>query len=186
MTICLDFDGVLHKYSNGYQDGEIYDPPTDGMVGAVKAILAAEAAFVLTARRNLEDVADWLRGAGLPAVAPKLGDEHVPNVRFWNSRNILLVTNRKLPARHYVDDRAVLFAGDWNATLATLGIERPEPEECDVAGDIIAAVRVLHPQDELGFCATCVGAFNAYDGEYVRHLWPCPTLLALSRAAAGR
>ena len=28
--LCLDFDGVIHRYSKGWSAGELYDPPTDG------------------------------------------------------------------------------------------------------------------------------------------------------------
>lgn len=30
MTISIDFDGVIHQYSKGWQNGEIYDPPIRG------------------------------------------------------------------------------------------------------------------------------------------------------------
>lgn len=30
-TICLDFDGIIHKYSEGWQNGMIYDYPIDGV-----------------------------------------------------------------------------------------------------------------------------------------------------------
>jgi hypothetical protein len=39
---------------------------------------------------------------------------------FWNGRGQLLVTNRKLPANAYVDDRAVRFT-DWPSTMQQLG-----------------------------------------------------------------
>ncbi|WP_329368841.1 hypothetical protein OG896_24850 [Streptomyces sp. NBC_00669] len=35
---------------------------------------------------------------------------------FWDLRDQLLVTNRKLPARAYLDDRAVRFT-DWHQAL---------------------------------------------------------------------
>lgn len=29
-TICVDFDGVIHKYSKGWQGDVIYDEPVEG------------------------------------------------------------------------------------------------------------------------------------------------------------
>jgi hypothetical protein len=41
-----------------------------------------------------------------------------PDCAYWQQRHTLLVTNRKLGAALYVDDRALRFTGDWTATLA--------------------------------------------------------------------
>ena len=41
-------------------------------------------------------------------------------VKFWNKRNVLGITKRKLPAMVYVDDRALSFKGDWNETYADI------------------------------------------------------------------
>lgn len=40
--------------------------------------------------------------------------------KFWNEKQILGITRRKLVASTYVDDRALKFDGDWDATMGDL------------------------------------------------------------------
>ena len=35
-TLLIDFDGVVHGYSEGYKDGTIYDKPMEGVEEALK------------------------------------------------------------------------------------------------------------------------------------------------------
>ena len=37
-TIVFDFDGVIHKYSKGWQDGSIYDEPTPGVSAVIEKL----------------------------------------------------------------------------------------------------------------------------------------------------
>jgi hypothetical protein len=150
MTISVDFDGVLHAYSRGWQDGTLYDDPVVGAAKGLRDLMRRDAVFVLTARDDLYAVARWLK-ALLPEIAVVWGDkcsgclgkglvgvydgpsDLIPCptcagngvIKFWNRRDALLVTNRKLPAHAYVDDRAVRFtswedlrADDWQ-TITT-------------------------------------------------------------------
>ncbi|MET8631003.1 hypothetical protein ABZW30_46235 [Kitasatospora sp. NPDC004669] len=41
-----------------------------------------------------------------------------PSRAYWTERHNLLVTNKKLGAALYVDDRALTFTGDWDTALA--------------------------------------------------------------------
>lgn len=116
-TIAVDFDGVIHRYSKGWQDGSIYDPPMPGAVEGLRALLARYAVFVFTTRRAAQ-VADWLGDLGFPVRVD--GEPDCPE--FWNARDVLLVANRKLAAVAYLDDRAVRFAG-WPQALRSLGVE---------------------------------------------------------------
>lgn len=120
MTLALDFDGVIHAYSRGWQGGKIYDQPMPGAREGVQACLDGEATFVFTARENLGEVAQWIiDNLGIQAIA----DSPVTSRHFWNKRGVLLVTNKKYPARAYLDDRAVKFAeGGWNQALADMEI----------------------------------------------------------------
>jgi hypothetical protein len=139
-TLAIDFDGVLHRYSQGWHDGTIYDPPVPGSVEAMTTLARRYALFVHTTR-DPEMTAAWLvRHYPLGFVVEKLrpddgvmvrvGFGRDPNgqveahvldalpepVRFWDSRVRVLVTDRKLPALAYIDDRAIRFV-HWRQTL---------------------------------------------------------------------
>lgn len=116
-TIAVDFDGVIHRYSKGWQDGAIYDPPMPGAIEGLRALMSRFAVFVFTTRRAAQ-VADWLGDLGFAVRVD--GEPACPE--FWNARDVLLVANRKLPAVAYLDDRAVRFT-DWARALKSLGVE---------------------------------------------------------------
>lgn len=145
MTLALDFDGVIHRYSKGWQDGTIYDPPMPGAIAGVQCLMEYDACFVHTTREP-EHVVPWLGAHGLPATADERCRVCAQVGRttdcplchgsglltFWNERGELLVTNRKLPALAYLDDRAVRFTA-WDTALADLGMAlgrslRPDAE----------------------------------------------------------
>lgn len=177
MTISLDFDGVINAYSRGWNGGVIDPEPMPGMVAGVRELLATgEPVFVLTARRDTDAVVTWLESHGLPAMAWLPDTECRPDHdHFWNVSQLLLVTNRKYPARVYVDDRALLFT-DWPTTVARI---KAQPIDGSVV-DPVAAIRhtllAIHVRDEQGFCTVCVGDYDAYDDAYEWYRWPCPTL----------
>jgi hypothetical protein len=128
VTVAIDLDGVMHRYSRGWCGGDLYDPPVDGTREGVQAVMDAEAAFVLTAREDLHAVVEWIkRELEIPAIA----DSPVTSRHFWNDRGILLVTNKKYPARAYLDDRGVTFTqeGGWAQALRDLELDISEPEK---------------------------------------------------------
>lgn len=116
-TVSIDFDGVIHRYSKGWHDGTIYDEPMPGAIEGIKRLQERYAVVVLTSRGGLHDVAEWLKRRGVPAVFdPMTGP---PHREFWDEQDLVFVTNRKLPAIAYVDDRAVVFS-DWSQMDAQL------------------------------------------------------------------
>lgn len=104
-TICLDFDGVIHAYTSGWQ-GDVTVIP-DGHVEGVHAALAwLNEAFVIKVYstrcmepRGRDAVERWL-------VANKIEFDEV--------------CSSKPPAVLYVDDRGYRFDGDWNTLIAFL------------------------------------------------------------------
>ncbi|MCD7440266.1 hypothetical protein K4B79_18805 [Streptomyces lincolnensis] len=116
MTIAVDFDGVIHTYSRGWADGTIYDPPLPGALDGLRALLDQDAVFIHTTRDPVQ-VAMWLTAhGGFTCQLQHTGP-------FWNVRGELLVTNRKLAATAYLDDRAVRFT-NWDQALAELTPKR--------------------------------------------------------------
>jgi hypothetical protein len=176
MTVALDFDGVIHGYSHGWQGGDIYDPPVPGAIEALRSLLGREPVFILTARTNRFAVVSWLVGHGVPATW-FVNDANAG--LFWESRTEVLVTNRKLPARLYVDDRALLFT-DWPTTVSRINAQPVHGPVVDPVAAIETRLRAIHVKNEMGFCAVCVGPYDPYDRQYPPFLWPCPTLQALT------
>lgn len=103
-TVAVDFDGVIHKYSKGWGTGEIYDEPMPGAIEGIKQLQKEYAVFVFTTR-DVVDVTEWLDSHGIEAVA----DHRTNTDMFWNDQKVVLVTNRKLAAVAYIDDRAIHF-----------------------------------------------------------------------------
>lgn len=113
-TIAVDFDGVIHQYSRGWQDGMIYDPPMPGAIEALERLHRRYRVVILTTRVNpdmpggneqLKRVVDWLEEQG-----------------FEEGVHFDEVTHAKPPAVVYIDDRALHFTS-WDQTLDEL-VER--------------------------------------------------------------
>lgn len=113
-TIAVDFDGVVHAYSKGWQDGTIYDPPLPGALEGLTALMDTCAVFIHTSR-DAGAVAGWLAERGFDTVLDVDGPTH-PKRQFWNEQGTLLVTDRKLPAVAYIDDRGIRFQ-NWEQVL---------------------------------------------------------------------
>ncbi len=110
-SIAIDFDGPCHFYSKGWWTKDIYDPPTPGTNDALKALTAAYGVFIHSAR-PAKEILPWCRRQFPDLRFQLIG----PKVRYWDRKGVIGITNRKLPALAYVDDRAVRFVS-WQDTL---------------------------------------------------------------------
>lgn len=99
--LCLDFDGVIHRYSQGYKDGSVYDIPTPGAVESVNRYLTLFDIVIYSARARTEEgkaeMKSWMKKHNFPD---------------------LPITCEKPPAFLTLDDRAQTFTGTW-----------PDPDE---------------------------------------------------------
>lgn len=122
--MAVDFDGVLHDYGKGWHDGTIYGDWNPGAVTALSQLMHQHAVFIHTTR-NAGQVARWIEqssGRAFECTTRLPRTWYGRRRPFWNTQGVLLVTDRKLPAVAYIDDRAVRFV-DWWQSLRALGIE---------------------------------------------------------------
>ena len=102
-TLCIDFDGVIHAYSRGWQDGEIYDNMVSGFLPWAEQ---AQKHFTLVIYSSRSSTIE-----GRLAMGKWLAD----HLRKWRGEPINLTMAAEKPAAWLtIDDRAVLFTGRWN------------------------------------------------------------------------
>ncbi|GIH95350.1 hypothetical protein ACFFMN_23600 [Planobispora siamensis] len=122
--IAVDFDKVVHTYPNGYGTGVIDGGLVLGAADALRTLMVDHDVFILTSRTDVDRVAAWItEKTQIPAIADLPG----AYADQWG-HGVLLVTNRKLPAVVYIDDRAVVFR-TWAQTLADIAAGRTASEE---------------------------------------------------------
>lgn len=131
--LCIDFDGVIHSYERGWQDGEIYGTVTPGFFEwAIRAgrlfrlviyssrskTEAGERAMIAWLERQ---IGRWLATSGGGAI------EGLPAFEFSNQKPAAFLT---------IDDRALCFMGDWSAPFLSPNLllafrpwNAPDPEK---------------------------------------------------------
>lgn len=100
-TLAVDFDGVIHAYSDGWNGGACYDIPMEGCADALVSLAEGREDDQLPVRDDHAPVREWLA-------------THLPE-----SLHGIEVTNVKPKATYYLDDRAVRFI-DWGTALADI------------------------------------------------------------------
>jgi len=107
-TIAIDFDGVIHQYSQGFQGlDNAYDPPMPGVQSALNKLKSDGYRLIIVSSRSVPTIKEWLL-------------KHNMSHYFDD------VSNTKHPAKYYIDDHAIRFdKTDSNAWIDTLNfIER--------------------------------------------------------------
>ena len=104
VIIAIDFDGVLHRYSKGWQDGSIYDLPVPGADRALRRLRIQGFRVVIFSTRAYpvnpftgEETEDQV-----PAMVEWLNKHKIPYDEIWTKP-------WKPAAKIFIDDRAYHF-----------------------------------------------------------------------------
>lgn len=106
-AVCFDFDGVIHKYSKGWQDGSIYDEYNKEVLDLMLFLQKAGIPIFICSTRDPMQIINWWNERGFWCDALGI----LNNITFWNDLDFIGVANRKLPAQLYIDDRAYKYTG---------------------------------------------------------------------------
>jgi hypothetical protein len=108
--LCLDFDGVIHSYDRGWQDGNIYGTLVPGFLAWSMEVANHFRLIIYSSRSKEEDGPDRMRAFMQRQVVDRL----MPNeIDHWLS--LFEFASEKPPAFLTIDDRAIQFRGDWSA-----------------------------------------------------------------------
>lgn len=106
-AVCFDFDGVIHKYSKGWQDGSIYDEYNKDVLDLMLFLQKVGIPVFICSTREPIQIISWWNEQGFWCDALGI----LNNATFWDDLDFIGVTNRKLPAQLYIDDRAYKYTG---------------------------------------------------------------------------
>lgn len=106
--ICVDFDGCIHSYERGWQDGVIYGSLVPGFLGWAVSALPHFRLVVYSSRSKTGEgrvaMQQWLYNQLRARLMPSEADRFLGQLEF---------AHEKPPAFLTIDDRAICFRGDW-------------------------------------------------------------------------
>lgn len=118
--LVLDFDGVLHSYTSGWQGADkVPDPPVDGAIEFLLEALKNFEVHIISSRSNQEGGIDAMREWTLLQIASHLGKKftHADSTHLAHQAMDYLkeinFSTEKPPAWLTIDDRALCFEGTF-------------------------------------------------------------------------
>lgn len=120
-AVAFDFDGVIHNMSDGWKNGEIYGDINQSVIEAIYELHKMKIPVFIFSTRAPSQIVEWINKQDLRLKA-KVVDK---GTFFFNDLDYIGVTQRKLPAQLYIDDRAFTYTGQDKSKilLAVIGKE---------------------------------------------------------------
>lgn len=124
-TVCIDFDGVIHSYERGWQNGAIYGNVVPGFFEWVERVRDQFKLVIYSSRSKTDEgvaaMGFWLHEQRNKWIAA--GGERHPTepleIEFAHEKPAAWLT---------IDDRAIQFRGDWadqSLTAEAMRVFRP-------------------------------------------------------------
>lgn len=115
--ICIDFDGVIHSYERGWQDGKIYGTVVSGFFEWVEQVRDDYKLVIYSSRSKTDE--------GIIAMGTWLHEQRNLWIKAGGRRNPIEAleiefTHEKPAAYLTIDDRAITFQGNWDAPELSL------------------------------------------------------------------
>lgn len=107
LAVAFDFDGVIHKYSEGWKDGSIYDEPNMNVVYFMSILMKMGIPVFILSTRDPDQINMWWVKQHFSIRSIVMDDK----TTFWKRTDIVGITKTKLPAQLYIDDRAYNYHG---------------------------------------------------------------------------
>lgn len=124
-TVCIDFDGVIHSYDRGWQNGVIYGDVVPGFFEWVELARDRFKLVVYSSRSKTDE--------GVTAMALWMHEKRNEWIKAGGVRHPtkpleMEFASEKPAAWLTIDDRAVQFRGDWSdPSLTVEAIEAFKP-----------------------------------------------------------
>ena len=107
-TIVFDFDGVIHKGYDGWQDGSIYGEIDYELLYFIKELLK-DYYVVISSNRPAEQIVEYLNKDSNNLLDFEVFKKDLKNNMYWTKDNIVGVTNEKAVGILYIDDRGYRY-----------------------------------------------------------------------------
>ncbi len=113
--IMIDLDRTIHKYSKGWNGGDIYDPPFEGSVDAIKWLKKQGFEIMIFTTRASKANSEEFGGNHL---------DQIKKIKEWlDEYNVPYdgITAEKLAAEFYIDDKTIHIPnGNWDLVVQTI------------------------------------------------------------------